>query len=99
MTDLTVNVSLSPQLASFIRSRVDTGAYASASEVVRDALRWFAAHDGAVTAGALTMLDAQEQQIDRGKARAAIQNLRRMRTGSTLGPDLDAKDLRDEGRH
>ncbi|MBX3464599.1 MAG: type II toxin-antitoxin system ParD family antitoxin [Planctomycetes bacterium] len=88
-----MNVSLSPQLAGFVRSKVDTGAYASASEVVREALRWFAAH-----ADHPTLLDVQEQQIDRVRARAAIDRLRRLRVGTTLGPDLDAEDLRDEGR-
>lgn len=98
MANLTLNVSLSPQLASFVRSKVETGAYASASEVIREALRWFAAHGAAAYSNAPTLLDVQEQQIDRVRARAAIQSLRRLRHGTTLGPDLAAKDLRDEGR-
>ena len=35
----TFNVSLSRELATFVRERVDSGLYASASEVVREALR------------------------------------------------------------
>lgn len=96
MVNPTLNVSLSPQLASFVRSKVDSGAYASASEVIREALRWFAAHGA--TASVPTLLDVQEQQIDRGRARAAIERLRRLRPGTTLGSGLDVKDLRDEGR-
>ena len=34
-----MNISLSPQMAKFIRAKVRNGAYASASEVVRDAIR------------------------------------------------------------
>ena len=96
--NLTMNVSLSPQLANFIRSKVDAGTYASASEVIREALRWFAAHGSAVYASTPTLLDVQEQQIDRARSAAAIKTLRRLRAKTTLGPDLKAKDLRDEGR-
>lgn len=34
-----MNVSLTPQLTAFVRRKVDSGLYGSASEVVRDALR------------------------------------------------------------
>ncbi|MBZ5609607.1 MAG: type II toxin-antitoxin system ParD family antitoxin [Acidobacteriia bacterium] len=34
-----MNISLSPQMARFIRSRVKKGAYTNVSEVVRDAVR------------------------------------------------------------
>ena len=34
-----VNVSLTPQLEAFVRSKVEAGRYASSSEVVREALR------------------------------------------------------------
>lgn len=34
-----MNVSLTPELESFIRERVDSGRYQSSSEVVREALR------------------------------------------------------------
>ncbi|MBZ0150330.1 MAG: type II toxin-antitoxin system ParD family antitoxin [Planctomycetes bacterium] len=97
MSSLTLNVSLSPQLAKFVRSRVDSGRYATASEVVREALRWFAerARDAD---DAPTMLDLQEQSIDRERARAAILRLRALRAGTTLGADVTVKDLRDEGR-
>ena len=93
-----MNVSLSPQLAKFVRSKVDSGAYASSSEVIREALRWFAAHGAAAFAVAPTLLDVQEQQIDRSRARVAIKRLRSLRKGTTLGPAITAKDLRDDGR-
>ena len=34
-----MNISLSPQMARFVRSKVRGGAYTNASEVVRDAIR------------------------------------------------------------
>lgn len=39
MARRTLNVSLTPQLEEFISSRVSSGRYLSASEVVRDGLR------------------------------------------------------------
>lgn len=45
----TMNVSLAQELADFVEAEVESGAYASASEVVRDGLRLLrrerAAHD------------------------------------------------------
>ncbi|MBK8098543.1 MAG: type II toxin-antitoxin system ParD family antitoxin [Planctomycetes bacterium] len=95
---MTLNVSLSPGLAAFVRSKVDGGLYSSASEVVREALRWFAEHANQGTDAAPTLLDFQEQRIDRKAARKAIAALRRSRKGATLGPGLTVKALRDLGR-
>jgi antitoxin ParD1/3/4 len=36
---MTMNISLTPQLEKSVRLRVESGRYASASEVIRDALR------------------------------------------------------------
>jgi len=36
---MTINVSLTPELEAFVRKKVDSGRYTSASEVVREALR------------------------------------------------------------
>ena len=36
-----MNISLPPQLESFVRTKVDSGTYTSASEVIREALRVF----------------------------------------------------------
>ena len=98
MSNLTLNVSLSPQLAKFVQSKVKGGLYASASEVVREALRWFADRQGGARPDAPTLLDVQEQEIDREQARSAVARLRRLRKGTTLGPDLTIADLRDAGR-
>jgi len=57
-----MNVSLTPQLESLIQSKVEAGAYQSASEVVREALRLLQERDK------LRELQRQElrKQIRRG---------------------------------
>lgn len=42
-----MNVSLTPKLEEFVNSKVKTGRYNSASEVVREALRLLEEHDQA----------------------------------------------------
>jgi antitoxin ParD1/3/4 len=42
-----MNVSLTPELECFVSSKVDSGRYNSASEVVREALRLLEEHDHA----------------------------------------------------
>lgn len=42
---MTMNVNLSPQLEELVRSKVDSGLYTSASEVVREALRMMEEQD------------------------------------------------------
>lgn len=98
MTGLTLNVSLSPQLARFVHTKVESGLYNSASEVVREALRWYAERTGGAAANAPTLLDLQEQELDRDRAREAITKLRQLRAQTTLGPDLTVQDLRDDAR-
>lgn len=35
-----MNVSLTPELEKFVRTKVESGRYTSSSEVIREALRW-----------------------------------------------------------
>jgi antitoxin ParD1/3/4 len=42
--DVTLNVSLTPELEAMIRQQIDSGRYNNASEVVRDALRLLDEH-------------------------------------------------------
>jgi len=49
-----MNVSLTPELASFVRAEVESGRYATASEVVRASLRMMEDRDGDRPRGALT---------------------------------------------
>ena len=55
-----MNVSLTPELESFVHTRVQTGRYNSASEVVREALRLLEDHEVARTA----QLDNFRKEID-----------------------------------
>ena len=40
-----MNVSLTPELESFVNSKVESGRYTSASEVIREALRLLEEHE------------------------------------------------------
>ncbi len=40
-----MNISMTPELEKFIHSKVESGMYQSASEVVREAVRLLAEHD------------------------------------------------------
>ena len=67
---MTLNVSLTPQLEEFVREKVNSGLYNSASEVVREALRLMDSYEG-VRASALSKLrsdvEAGWQQVEEGK--------------------------------
>ncbi len=41
-----MNVSLTPELESFVQNKVDSGLYTSASEVIRESLRLMHTYDG-----------------------------------------------------
>ncbi len=42
---MTMNINLTPQLEQLVREKVSSGRYTSASEVVREALRWMEDQD------------------------------------------------------
>ena len=54
-----MNVSLTPELEEFVSTKVDSGGYASASEVVREALRLLEEHGRARSA----QLEAFNQEL------------------------------------
>lgn len=58
-----MNVNLTPQLESLVRSKVTSGLYTSASEVVREALRLMDQHD--------RLADAKLEQL-RGDVRQGL---------------------------
>ncbi len=62
-----MNVSLTPQLESFVRQKVESGLYGSASEVVREALRLLGEREG--------QLDALRRDIRDGLASGASASL------------------------
>lgn len=59
---LSMNVSLTPELDRFVASKVEAGEYATASEVVRDALRILKSHHDAHQA----KLDLLRSEVQKG---------------------------------
>ena len=51
VTRTTLNVSLTPELSRFVESRLRSGKYQSASELVREALRLLESRDQAASSG------------------------------------------------
>ena len=77
-----MNVSLTPELEKFVSSKVDSGRYTSASEVVREALRLLEEHDQARAAQIAEFnqelgrrLDSLDrgQRVDPAEARVRLQ--------------------------
>jgi len=65
-----MNVSLTPELDSFVAAKVESGRYNSASEVVREALRLLEDHDRARTSQLAAFnkeLGARLASLDRGE--------------------------------
>jgi antitoxin ParD1/3/4 len=65
-----MNVSLTPELESFVQTKVKNGRYNSASEVVREALRLLGDHEKARAAQLEEFqsgLDRRLASLDRGK--------------------------------
>ena len=65
-----MNVSLTPELDKFVASKVESGLYNSASEVVREALRLLDEHDRARNAQLAAFnqeLGARLASLDRGE--------------------------------
>jgi antitoxin ParD1/3/4 len=65
-----MNVSLTPELDSFVTGKVESGRYNSASEVVREALRLLEEHDrarSAQLAGFNQEIGARLASLDRGE--------------------------------
>jgi antitoxin ParD1/3/4 len=60
-----MNVSLTPELESMVREKVESGLYTSASEVVREALRLMAENDRATRFR--QSLEEAKAQYDRGE--------------------------------
>jgi antitoxin ParD1/3/4 len=77
-----VNVSLTPELEEFVSSKVGSGLYNSASEVVREALRLLEEHDRA-RAGQLAEFNQElgrrlaslgrGEKVDPAESRAKLQ--------------------------
>lgn len=72
--NMSLNISLPAALESRVRAQVSSGMYGSASEVIREALRFFEAYQNVQTASlaalksdiALGMADVESGRIDSG---------------------------------
>uniref|UniRef100_UPI004056FA3A type II toxin-antitoxin system ParD family antitoxin n=1 Tax=Candidatus Electrothrix sp. TaxID=2170559 RepID=UPI004056FA3A len=66
-----MHISLTPELESRIRSKVETGLYNNASEVIREALRFMESHEEWIYEVKLARLREQLQtgigQLDQGR--------------------------------
>ena len=66
-----MHISLTPELESRVRAKVESGLYNNASEVIREALRFMDAHEEWIREIKLAQLRKQlkvgVQQLDRGE--------------------------------
>ena len=79
-----MNVSLTPQLETFVRSKVEAGRYTSSSEVVREALRLLEQFE-----------DVRQRKLDALNADLA-EAVRSLDRGE--GTPLDVAEIKREGR-
>ncbi len=63
-----MNISLTPKLESLVRSKVESGYYNNASEVVREALRLMETHENLLAQAKLMQL---REQLDLGAKQIA----------------------------
>ena len=65
---MTLNVSLTPELETYIRKKVKTGGYKSASEVVREGLRILKERDLLAQVRLETLKKEIQRGLDSGRA-------------------------------
>lgn len=91
-----MHVNLSPEMEGFIKSKVSSGFYANATEVIRDAIRRMQAEESRVAAWHAAIKQGDDQ-LDRGEgvpytARAlndiAEAALGSMNSGTPMDPDV-----------
>ncbi len=63
---MTMHVNLSPEMEGFIKSKVSSGFYGNATEVIRDAIRRMQAEESRVTAWQAAIKQGDEQ-LNRGE--------------------------------
>ena len=85
-----MNINLTPQLEEMVREKVSSGMYASASEVVREALRLMRKQD-ALRQGKLEELRSEVRKgLNSGPSEAwdaaSLKNKARMRLGTKSSP-------------
>ncbi len=65
---MNLDISLPDELARFVRAKVETGRYASSSEVVREALRLLERHDREEAERLAALREAWRAGVDSGDA-------------------------------
>jgi antitoxin ParD1/3/4 len=91
-----MHVNLSPEMEGFVKSKVETGFYGNATEVIRDALRRMQAEDARIACWKAA-IKVGDEQLDRGDgiayAPATLQGITEssvsaMRSGQPMDPDV-----------
>jgi putative addiction module CopG family antidote len=89
----TMNISLPGELARFVRQKVESGRYASVSEVVREALRRLSGDEQ--PGGVVRTLGGTA--FDRTQAQAAVRGIVEVQQAHSLG-SLSIEEIISEGR-
>jgi len=63
---MTMHVNLSPEMEGFIKSKVSSGFYGNATEVIRDAIRRMQAEESRIAAWRLAIQEG-DAQLERGE--------------------------------
>jgi antitoxin ParD1/3/4 len=91
-----MHINLSPEMEKFVQSKVDTGFYSNASEVVRDAIRRMREEEEKVAA-MRAALKIGDDQLDKGQGVAYTSDLMKRtaekakdnaRRGRKVNPDV-----------
>lgn len=80
---MTMHVNLSSEMEGYIKSKVSSGFYGNATEVIRDAIRRMQADEGRVTAWR-TAIAHGDAQLDRGEGTAYTPELMTRITQSAI---------------
>lgn len=91
-----MHINLSPEMEKYLQSKVNTGYYSNASEVVRDAIRRMREEDERLAA-LRAAVDAGDEQLERGEGVAYTPErleqitqkaLANARKGKNVSPDV-----------
>jgi antitoxin ParD1/3/4 len=94
--DMAMHVNLSPEMESYIKSKVSSGFYGNATEVIRDAIRRMQAEEERVAAFRKAVAEG-EAQLDRGEGTAYSRELmnkladtarKNIGSGKPIDPDV-----------
>jgi antitoxin ParD1/3/4 len=93
---MSMHVNLSPEMEGFIRSKVDSGSYGNATEVIRDAIRRMQAEESRIAAWRAA-INKGDEELDRGEGiaytpatlRAITESaVSAIRSGKPIDPDV-----------